>query len=123
MRADCLVGMTEGAKKRNARMFVAYAHPAGNPMARRLAQETWQELLHIGEDPYGKARALYRVGERLRPCPACAAHRRMRLWGMSVPYPCPARPPGAGRVYERCDGTGLLPARKARRDDDRKVGQ
>lgn len=100
MNARSLVGMTQGAKKRNARMLVAYAHPAGNPLARRLAQETWKDLLHIGVDPYGKARRLYRIGERLRPCVCAACCPDVRLtvrrhimepWG----WPCSAIDPFA----------------------------
>ncbi len=80
-----LVGMTQGAKKRAARPKIVRNDHA------------W----------LAKHRALYRVGERLRPCPWCSR-------GGDPAYCAKTRkmlkPP-----YSICDGSGVLPTRKAAR--------
>ena len=54
-----LVGMSEGAKKRAARLEVA-----------------WCDLRGAG---YRQSRSKYRIGQRLRPCPGCCACKSKRL--------------------------------------------
>ncbi len=91
MNARSLVGMTQGARKRAAhrRVRIGRMVPGGRV-------EHAEEL-----KLYAKARAAYRIGERLRPCP-CLCHEG---------FPRHAGPclDLAGRPT--CDGSGVLPAR------------
>lgn len=88
-----LVGMTMGARKREARSHADYAN-LGLPVPKN-----W----HI-DTPYHEYRRNLRLGERLRPCPW--RHDAKGCMGKGW------EGPGPGVDY--CDGSGVLPARRAR---------
>lgn len=84
--ARSLVGMTMGARKR-----AAWAEYQGAILA--------QDGEEIGS--WDDARAKYRIGQRLRPCPGCPACTTSRCqWGVG---------PGC------MDGSGVLPAKRSAR--------
>lgn len=85
MDARRLVGMTEGAKKRAARRWVASKGDA-DPGARAW----WRD----------EARQRYRIGERLTPCRGCEACRGECWHGRRSCCP------------RHCDGSGVLPAKQ-----------
>ena len=71
-----LVGMSMGARKRAARCWLWPTE------SRASALEQFRAM--VAEAPstryeYGLARAKYRLGERLRPCPGCCAVRYKRV--------------------------------------------
>jgi hypothetical protein len=128
-----LVGMTMGARKRAARRWL---WPDDNRrdalrMFRDMAAE-WKNNYEKYE--YGLARKPYRIGQRLRPCPGCSQCLRC-LCGNSAAciglYEAwtkhqKAEPAcndccGHGcedghcdKVSDICDGSGVLPAKKAK---------
>ena len=73
-----LVGMTQGARKRAA--YQAAVTALGNDRAHAYTCE-YGSYLRSGEylGAYWTARARYRIGERLRPCPGCCA-----CWGHRI---------------------------------------
>ena len=75
---DFVVGMTQGARKR--------------AVLREMQRE--DHPLHNYRLDYWEARALYRLGERLRPCPGCAECSTCEREWIRI-----------------CDGSGVLPAR------------
>lgn len=80
--ARSLVGMTMGARKRQAWLRLQ--------SARFLCDDANSE--------WSAWRAKYRIGERLRPCPGCRA--------------CCLHPNGLNNLISWCDGSGVMPARK-----------
>lgn len=102
-----LVGMTQGARKRAARIRCAWAvlQNGSNGAA---------EVLRI-------TRAKYRIGERLRPCPGKHGCRNCTRTCGACEDQCPddTQCKRCGSVMTTggpfCDGSGLLRARKARR--------
>ena len=87
-----LVGMTQGAKKRAAQWEVYEA---------RL-EHLGSDIFKLGHTPwdrsaadYQKARADWRIGERLRPCRAIEHE--------GTPIYC-----------SHCDGSGVLPAQRGK---------
>lgn len=131
MDARRLVGYSEGAKKRAARRDAVTAQPGGRATTR--SRVTLRHLLavfsacHIEGHPktlrrYAEARALYRIGERLRPCRLCPKCRPDLRWeirdGMARAHgeDCGRDFDGACRcagpirfVDDYCDGSGVLP--------------
>lgn len=127
MSPRSLVGMTQGARKRAARRYVTENYDA----------RSTPQFVHVGHLLYAEARARYRVGERLRPCPGCARCELLyclTAWIDGRPVPCRLIHDGAlakvriGRKTAHlkwtklstagtaiCDGSGVLPARKRRR--------
>ena len=98
-----LVGMTMGARKRAARRWL---WPDDNRrdalrMFRDMAAE-WKNNYEKYE--YGLARKPYRIGQRLRLCPGCAECAYITWIGGG-----PVR--NADHI---CDGSGVLPATKAK---------
>jgi hypothetical protein len=109
--ARSLVGMSEGAKKRlRERIFCGDQLP---PFA-------------LGADSLTKG---LRIGERLRPCPGCYAcwgHRISSAYG-EIAECCGPQTSGKRKsqikamrkwqetLADNCDGSGVLPARKAKR--------
>lgn len=96
-----LVGMTMGARKRAARQVPPNGYLASHISARKREA--------------AKARAPYRLGDRLRPCccdactPTCYGCEGERFEGDTCER--------CGRVHQArriCDGSGVLPARSAR---------
>ena len=111
--ARSLIGMTMGARKRAARRFECPGcMECGGLDKPKL--EPWRcygEDIDLGKEqwrPYHRCpnmrriyrqhRAKYRIGERLRPCPGCME----------------CDPKGFASM---CDGSGVLPARKAKRSN------
>lgn len=128
--ARSLVGMTQGAKKqagrRDALAFLlehsarpwretdvlgelfhdpaCYLYPRNvDDSLRRLVEynDATPEAIHYHISDQG---IKYRIGERLRPCPGCA----------NCLCPCHLCRKEHGEMPD-CQGTGLLPARKARK--------
>lgn len=110
MSPRSLVGMTQGARKRAARRSL---YPAFGLIPEKTARRRHLRCFKMARpggfvtrDGYDHARKLYRIGERLRPCPWCfgpgdrwnCAARTQQL----VPTPSPGS----------CDGSGVLPAKK-----------
>lgn len=98
-----LVGMTQGARKRAARCeayreAVTYGREVLTPQLRRLlvSQRTLLMVERTAAE-YTKRRTKYRLGERLRPCLVCQ-------WA-KCKLPC--------RDCSTCDGSGVLPAKRA----------
>lgn len=110
MNARSLVGMTQGARRRAARREYA---PERTPESARA-----------------DARARYRIGERLRPCPGCPDccewaepfdDGSFFLHDPEMSHPCEYSCDGTpfdcddeGNPPPRCDGSGVLPAKRAR---------
>ena len=94
--ARSLVGMTMGARKRAAHR--AAVNALGNDRAKAYTRE-YGSYLRSGEylGAYWTAREMCRIGERLRPCPGCEE--------------CRGYDDGIGVIH--CDGSGVLPARRA----------
>ena len=98
-----LVGATQGARKR--------------AVLREMQRE--DHPLHNYRLDYWEARALYRLGERLRPCKGCESCLGRECIG------CEGGQLFEGDVCERCrrtatgericDGSGVLPAKRHRR--------
>ena len=139
MNALKLVGMSEGAKKRKARQsvvthrfkphiklvwFKCWARDALG----RIESEDDRRLKNI----YAHARSKYRVGERLAPCRCCrgpALYERCKgqriaqdVVGEHLRGGCPFcmtcldRRPFARFIPEdACDGSGVVPAKRAKR--------
>lgn len=113
-----LIGMTQGARKRAAQLDAITAEPDGRfrpspPRIRRQCLIVFSACLTTPEilRRYTEARAAYRIGERLRPCPYCKGPEWIeemrcptltRTWLIKPPLP-------------PCDGSGVTPARRARR--------
>lgn len=100
------IGMSESAKKRAARLLtraaaqdIADLLPADDDPQFQFTQQ--DVLADVGADIYAKARALYRVGERLRPCPGCPGCLRCELCGQ--PAACYGKYDGMLRPEHHCD--------------------
>lgn len=107
-----LVGMTQGARKRAARRAAISA------------------LRVISASTYWYARRRYRIGERLRPCPGCPDccewaepfdDGSFFLHDPDTSHPCDYSCDGKsfdcddeGNPPPLCDGSGVLPARRAK---------
>ena len=146
--ARSLVGMSQSARKRAARIacvghrfrsrrlklvwFTGWARD----ICGRIATESDKATI----TRYQEARAKYRIGERLRPCPGCCACKshmlKMRELRRAYPATAKQHPQHLRRIIERqswrcgvrimnaddsehlhrtdvhCDGSGVLPARK-----------
>lgn len=95
-----LVGMSMSARKRAARlsMFARPGDPRLPPRQRRfILAGPWGAYFAANEreaEEYPLRRAIYRIGERLRPC-VVGDYR----------WPCPG--------CEKCDGSGVLPAKRS----------
>lgn len=94
MSPRSLPGMTMGARRRAARRYVA----------ENFAARSTPQFVHVEHLLYAEARARYRIGERLRPCPGCSVCRDG--------VPPLALDPNDPEIV--CDGSGVLPARRAR---------
>ena len=91
MTPRSLVGMTMGARKRAARaqyMYGAYILRDCRRYVLRLFSETKDGV----SSEYKRAWRMYRIGQRLRPCPGNGC-RRGQSWCL------------------RCDGTGVVSAK------------
>ena len=124
LTARSLVGMSMGARKRIAwREYLAWCRK--NPdreLLKSATIDTWDEKgleegYQRGLQAQREVRTKHRIGERLRPCPGCLRCRscsgcevlefegeRCARCGKE----CPSEP-------TQCDGSGVLPARKAKR--------
>lgn len=120
-----LVGMSMGARKRAARC-AAVKHP----MRKRVklvwfkcwARDMHRRIMTIDDEMaqrrYDDARARYRIGERLRPCPGCCTCWGADSSGEDVNKRGRSR--RELRAYRKwsatladdCDGSGVLPARR-----------
>ena len=98
-----LVGMSMGARKRAADRVAVAA--LGNDRAHAYTRE-YGSYLRSGEylGAYWTARAKYRIGERLRPCPGCF-DCAVECWVCHEPH----EPPD-----ELCDGSGVIRTGKLR---------
>lgn len=96
-----LVGATMGARKRAARLLIV-----GHPFKRRL-KLVWARAFFRDNGgfygPYYDARALMRIGQRLRPCPGCC--------GCNPGPNCPC----SDATY-CCNGSGVLPAHRSTKE-------
>lgn len=128
---DLVVGMTQGARKRAARVEAGteYAGQMGMlKSSRRLRLLLWavecnqRQALEYRRSRiklWSGLRTLYRLGERLRPCPGCESCLGRECIG------CEGGQLFEGDVCERCrrtatgericDGSGVLPAKRHRR--------
>jgi len=88
MNPRSLVGMTQGARKRSAARLIDDTFIR----ALRRALETGERFSVTALERHARAR--YRIGERLRPCPYCPRNKSR----------CPD-----------CKGSGVLPAKRAGR--------
>ena len=107
MTPRSLVGMTMGARKRAARaqyMYGAYILRDCRRYVLRLFSETKDGV----SSEYKRAWRMYRIGQRLRPCPGChACMPGVKGWHIDKVrgrFKVPT-------VAWSCDGSGVLPAR------------
>lgn len=134
MNALKLVGMSEGAKKRKARALFVKKVFADTGTVTASADEgpRWFHLWCRSSKAYFDLRAKYRVGERLAPCRYCrgpALYERCKgqritqdVIGEHLSGGCPFcmtcldRRPFARFIPEdACDGSGVVPAKRAKR--------
>ena len=107
LTARSLVGMTMGARKRAARaqyMYGAYILRDCRRYVLRLFAETKDGV----SSEYKRAWRMYRIGQRLRPCPGC--HTCMpgaKGWHIDKVRGRFKMP----TIAWSCDGSGILPAR------------
>ncbi len=105
--ARSLVGMSMGARKRAAHREAANA--LGKDRAHAYTCE-YGSYLRSGEylGAYWTARAKYRIGQRLRPCPGChTCMPGVKGWHIDKVrgrFKVPT-------IAWSCDGSGILPAR------------
>ena len=112
MRAQSLCGMSQGARKRAARVEAISGDAATLALQSRKVWLLWWRQGCLGGMPklaaYPSIRAKYRLGERLRPCPGCAEC-----------FVCLACENGTCKREHHCmhicDGSGVLPAKRHRR--------
>ena len=90
-----LIGMSETAKKNAVRLELEPKWWFG--LKHGMSAEIREQYTHDA----ALVRAKYRIGERLRPCPGCEE--------------CRGYDDGIGVTH--CDGSGVLPARKAKRPE------
>lgn len=94
-----LVGMTMGARKRNARILATtwlYSLPG---RSRKYVLSAFHDRMVRVSDAYALLRAQSYRGARLRPCKGCAeCHRVRKMWrkrggfsGINYPHPTPKR--------------------------------
>ena len=103
LTARSLVGMSMGARKRIAwREYLAWCRKnLDRELLKSATIDTWDEKgleegYQRGLQAQREVRTKHRIGERLRPCPGCME----------------CDPSGFASI---CDGSGVLPARKAKR--------
>jgi len=95
MNARRLTGMTQGARKRICRKDQKLELAGEDPTPATI------KLLH-------EIRAMYRIGQRLRPCPGChACMPGVKGWHIDKVRGRFKMP----TVAWNCDGSGVLPAR------------
>lgn len=74
-KARALVGMTQGAKKRAALYQSLYSEDTSHiKLTNKQLRMVWRSVWPLSNWARGereKLRALYRIGQRLRPCPGC----------------------------------------------------
>lgn len=111
-----LVGMTQGARKRAARLtaFLSAVPKFRFQRRRMLLMFRRDRLGELLADEYRAARARYRIGERLRLCPRLI-HRNGEWIGC---FCCESRirrplpPSGVVISGNLCDGIGVVPVKK-----------
>lgn len=104
--ARSLVGMTMGARKRAAWYQALRSSYDGNggPISNRELRLSLTTLspavlaVTVPREWRRQIRAKYRIGQRLRPCPGCCECQGCY---------------GSKKCSVLCDGSGVLPARKA----------
>lgn len=121
MRAQSLCGMSQGARKRAARVEAISGDAATLALQSRKVWLLWWRQGCLGGMPklaaYPSIRAKYRLGERLRPCPGCLRCRscvgcEVLTFEGDTCEDCGRETPMA---TESCDGSGVLPAKRHRR--------
>lgn len=123
--ARSLCGMTQGARKRAARVEAISGDAATLALQSRKVWLLWWRQGCLGGMPklaaYPSIRAKYRLGERLRPCPGKYGCRNCtRTCGAcedQIPNDTRCRRCGSMMTTEGpfCDGSGVLPAKRHRR--------
>lgn len=124
--ARSLVGMTMGARKRAARLqYMLHTYEIG-PI-RREALSVFAPC-DAASHTYKRAWRMYRIGQRLRPCPGCCAcwgHRISSAYG-EIAECCGPQTSGKRKsqikamrkwqetLADNCDGSGVLPARRSK---------
>lgn len=107
-----LVGMTMGARKRAARFqYMLHTYEIGP--ARREALSLFAPC-DAASHTYKRAWRMYRIGQRLRPCPGeyqcknCSQNNWCRCTDTEADAECVVC--GVSHQWP-CDGSGVLPAR------------
>jgi len=90
MTPRSLVGMTMGARKRAARFqFMLHTYEIGP--SRREALRLFAPF-DAASHTYKRAWRMYRIGQRLRPCPGCAkCHPAIRRFAPTAGWKCPRK--------------------------------
>ena len=106
MTPRSLVGMTMGARKRAARLqYMLHTYEIG-PI-RREALSVFAPC-DAASHTYKRAWRMYRIGQRLRPCPGChTCMPGVKGWHIDKVRGRFKMP----TVAWSCDGSGVLPAR------------
>ena len=116
MTPRSLVGMTMGARKRAARaqyMYAAYVLRDCRRYVLRLFADTDDGVSH----DYKQARKMYRIGQRLRPCPGCndcGYAPTITMWRLSRDAMWTSGSLAVKHIRNICGGSGVLPAKKAK---------
>lgn len=101
--------MSQSARKRSVDRLVT---EDSTPLDERI------ERLAAGGGTYrSNMRLLYRIGERLRPCPGCkncGYEPTVKLWMLRRGLWCYGSL-GVRDISRICHGNGIVPARKARK--------
>ena len=121
-----IVGMTMGARKRAARLqYMLHTYEIG-PIRREVLSVF--APCDAASHTYKRAWRMYRIGQRLRPCPGCCAcwgHRISSAYG-EIAECCGPQTSGKRKsqikamrkwqetLADNCDGSGVLPARRSK---------
>ena len=122
MRAQSLCGMSQGARKRAARVEAISGDAATLALQSRKVWLLWWRQGCLGGMPklaaYPSIRAKYRLGERLRPCPGCLECQPKDCDGCGFSLGsgedcevCDAH--AVDRYVMGCDGSGVLSAKRS----------
>lgn len=110
MDARNLVGMTEGAKKRAARVHFMRCNYEMSVCSNRYALVLFSPSDATTEN-YKRFRGIVRIGQRLRPCPGChGCMQGVNGWHIDKVRGRYRMPTTAWC----CEGSGVLPAKKAK---------
>ena len=106
--ARSLVGMTMGARKRAARLqYMLHTYEIG-PIRREVLSVF--APCDAASHTYKRAWRMYRIGQRLRPCPGChTCMPGVKGWHIDKVRGRFKMP----TIAWSCDGSGVLPARQS----------